>query len=72
MTDVRTTQTSVEQWVTATDVPAQVTQVALEQWATVSSGTVQAIVTQVALEQWAVITASAPTARQNAVTVISG
>ena len=71
MTDVRTTQAAVEQWVTATDVPAQVTQVVIEQWASVSSGSSLALATQVALEQW--VSLAVPiTARQNAVIVISG
>lgn len=35
MTDVRTTQVAVEEWV-ATNPPVQVTQVAIEEWASVA------------------------------------
>ena len=59
MTDVQTTQVSVEEWATGSpDVWA--TQVSVEQWATVQTTTIYALATQVAIEQWASVAVITP------------
>jgi hypothetical protein len=51
MTDIRTTQVSVEQWA-ASNPNMQVTQVAVEMWAAVATANPFMVATQFAIEQW--------------------